>query len=114
MLLASFAFIIAGVVEFKVEAGDMTLKAGETKLVMLNDLPSSLPTSFTIESMNMSTSFSIQPGEVRLDKILNSPNNFCFSAVTLTYLDFYTCRARYLATVTCSLLATTLSMLVMN
>ena len=69
MLLASFAFVLAGIVEFKVEAGDTTLKAGETKLVMFNALPASFPTSFRIESMNMKMSFSMEPGEVRLSAL---------------------------------------------
>ena len=66
MLLACFAFIIAGLVEFEVEAGDTTLKNGETKLVMFNALPTSLPSSFMIKSTNMNITFSVQPGEVRL------------------------------------------------
>ena len=66
MLLAGFAFILAGVVELKVEAGDTTLKAGETKLVMFNALPASFPTSFRIESMNVNVSISLQSGEVGL------------------------------------------------
>ena len=69
MLLASFAFVLAGVVEFKVEAGDSTLKSGETKLVMFNALPASFPTSFRIETINMNMSFSMQPGEVRLSDL---------------------------------------------
>lgn len=67
MLLASFAFILAAVVQFKVDAGDTTLKAGETKLVMFNALPASqFQTPFRIESTDMNKSFSMQPGEVRL------------------------------------------------
>ena len=67
MLLASFAFILAAVVQFKVDAGDTTLKAGETKLVMFNALPASqFQTPFRIASMDVNVSFSMQPGEVRL------------------------------------------------
>ena len=68
MLLASLAFIVAGVVQFEVEAGDKTLKDGETKLVMFNALPTSMPTSFRIESMDGRnfTDISIPPGEVRI------------------------------------------------
>ena len=66
MLLAGFAFVLAGVVELKVEAGDTTLKAGETKLVMFNALPASFPTSFRIESMDRNISISLQSGEVGL------------------------------------------------
>jgi hypothetical protein len=52
MLLASFAFVIAGLVQLKVEAGDRSLKAGETKLVVFNALPTDLdiPVPFRIES----------------------------------------------------------------
>ena len=66
MLLASLAFVIAGVVQFEVEAGDKTLKDGETKLVMFNALPTGTPTSFRIESMNGRniTDISLPPGEV--------------------------------------------------
>ena len=78
MFLAGFAFVLAGVVEFKVEAENTTLKAGETKLVTFNALPASFPTSFRVESMNMNISFSMQPGEVRL-----------IGAVSLGSSDFY-------------------------
>ena len=66
MLLAGFAFVLAGVIELKVEAEDTTLKAGETKLAMFNALPTSFPTSFRIESMDRNMSILLQTGEVRL------------------------------------------------
>lgn len=50
MFLGGLAFIIAGVVQFEVQAGDKTLKAGETKLVMFNALPYEAP--FNIEAMD--------------------------------------------------------------
>ena len=65
MLLVSVAFVLAGVVELKVDAGDTTLKDGETKLVIFNALPSSFPPSFRIESTSINMSLSVQPGEVR-------------------------------------------------
>jgi hypothetical protein len=73
MFLAGCAFVLAGVVEFKVEAGDTTLKAGETKLVMFNALPASTPTSFRIESMNVNMSISLQSGEVRFRLVIVLP-----------------------------------------
>ena len=67
MLLASLAFVLAGLVQIKVQAGDTALKDGETKLAMFNALPTDIPTSFRIESMDglRNVSFSIPPGEVR-------------------------------------------------
>ena len=66
MLLASLAFIIAGVVQFEVQAGDKTLKEGETKLVMFNAMPpTGMPPSFRIESMERNfTDIVLPPGEV--------------------------------------------------
>ena len=66
MLLASLAFIIAGVVQFEVQAGDKTLKDGETKLVMFNALPADVSTTFRIESIDGRnfTDISLPPGEV--------------------------------------------------
>ena len=67
MLLASFAYIIAGVVQLTIQAGDKTLRAGETKLVMFNALSADVPTLFRIESMDSlkNISVSIPTGEVR-------------------------------------------------
>ena len=66
MLLASLAFIIAGVVQFEVQAGDKTLKDGETKLVMFNALP--YESSITIENngQNITDSIRLLPGEVHV------------------------------------------------
>ena len=64
MLLATLAFIIAGVVQYEVQAGDKTLKDGQTKLVMFNALP--YDPSYRIESMGglMNYSSPLPPGEV--------------------------------------------------
>ena len=77
MLLASFAFVIAGLVQLKVQAGDLTLKAGETKLVMFNALPTddNKPIPFTIESVDdllkNNLSFSIPFEGVReIDRVI--------------------------------------------
>ena len=68
MLLASLAFIIAGVVQFKVQAGDKTLKDGETKLVMFNALP--YDAQFSISNMNglavQNSTFTLPSGDVRI------------------------------------------------
>ena len=65
MLLASLAFVIAGVVQFEVQAGDKTLKDGENKLVMFNALPTDTLTSFRIESVDGRTfNYSLASGKV--------------------------------------------------
>ena len=68
MFLGGLAFVIAGVVQFEVQAGDKTLKDGETKLVMFNAL--SYEAQFSINSVNelaiQNSTFSLPPGGVSL------------------------------------------------
>ena len=63
MLLGSLAFVIAGVVQFEVQAGDKTLKAGESKLVVFNALPYQV--DFDVEEVQSFKNFTLLPGEVR-------------------------------------------------
>lgn len=73
MLLASLAFVLAGLVQLQVQAVDKTLKAGETKLVLFNALPADTPIPFRIESVDAfkNISFSIPFEEVReLDRVI--------------------------------------------
>ena len=63
MLLGSLAFVIAGVVQFEVQAGDKTLKAGESKLVVFNALPYQV--DFDVEEVQSFRNFTLPPGEVR-------------------------------------------------
>ena len=67
MLLASIAFIVAGLVQLKIQAGDKALKAGEAKLVVFNILPTDVPVPLRIESADAlkNISFSISYEEVR-------------------------------------------------
>ena len=71
MVLASFAFVVAGLVQLKVQAGDKALKAGETKLVIFNALPTDYDVPvppFRIESADAlkNISFSLPSEEVRV------------------------------------------------
>ena len=75
MLLASIAFIVAGLVQLKIQAGDKALKAGETKLVVFNTLPTDVPVPLRIESADTlkNISFSISYEEVRaVDRVIYS------------------------------------------
>ncbi len=71
MLLASFAFVIAGLVQLKVDTGDQSLKSGGTKLVVFNALPTDhdIPVPFRIESVDAlkNISLSIPFEEVKRD-----------------------------------------------
>ena len=68
MLLASIAFVVAGLVQLKIQAGDKALKAGETKLVVFNTLPTDVPVALRIESADAlkNISFSISYEGVRV------------------------------------------------
>lgn len=83
MLLASFAFVLAGLVQLQVQAVDKTLKAGETKLALFNALPTDTPIPFRIESMDAlkNISFSILFEEVREVDRVSAYNYMSFNLV---------------------------------
>lgn len=69
MLLAGVAFIVAGVVQFKVDAGDRTLGDGETKLVVFNAFPGDVPSALIrIEGIDGNISFPLHSGEASFGK----------------------------------------------
>ena len=65
MFLGGLGFVIAGIVQFEVQAGDKTLKADESKLVMFNALPYEAEFSIGgVSSLSVQQYFTLHPGEV--------------------------------------------------
>ena len=68
MLLGSLAFVIAGVVQFEVQAGDKTLKDGQTKLVLFNALPYEAEMSISggVNNLEVLQNITLPPGGVSM------------------------------------------------
>ncbi len=67
MAIAGLAFIVAGVVQISVQNAAINLKAGESKLVLVNTSPQDMQLSLTSMEGNDSVlySYNLTQGEVR-------------------------------------------------